>query len=438
MSKTEKTAIIVLAAGYGTRMKSDLPKVLHSIAGRSLIEHVIHTGCSLSPSQFVTVLGPHTRSIESHIEAYSSIAIQEKALGTGDAVKPALQQLDNFEGNVLILYGDTPLIKTETLQAMLNCLETQHVCVLGFTPEDPGQYGRLITKGNELQQIIEYKEANQQQRDITLCNSGVIAVRKTALDQFIPLITNDNAKGEYYLTDIIGLVTEAGLACGYVETQEDEVLGINNRVELATAERLLQERLRNEAMLAGVTLVDPASTFLSFDTKIGKDVTIEPHVHFSTGVTVGDNSYIKSYSYFEQCNIEANCTIGPFARIRPKTSIESGSKVGNFVEIKNSVLHANAKVGHLTYIGDAEIGEETNIGAGTITCNYDGKNKHKTTVGKRSFIGSNTALVAPITLGDDAFVAAGSTLTKSVASESLAIARSQQKEIKNWNKRRKS
>jgi bifunctional UDP-N-acetylglucosamine pyrophosphorylase/glucosamine-1-phosphate N-acetyltransferase len=271
-----------------------------------------------------------------------------------------------------------------------------------------------------------------------LCNSGVIAVRKTALDQFIPLITNDNAKGEYYLTDIIGLVTEAGLACGYVETQEDEVLGINNRVELATAERLLQERLRNEAMLAGVTLVDPASTFLSFDTKIGKDVTIEPHVHFSTGVTVGDNSYIKSYSYFEQCNIEANCTIGPFARIRPKTSIESGSKVGNFVEIKNSVLHANAKVGHLTYIGDAEIGEETNIGAGTITCNYDGKNKHKTTVGKRSFIGSNTALVAPITLGDDAFVAAGSTLTKSVASESLAIARSQQKEIKNWNKRRKS
>jgi bifunctional UDP-N-acetylglucosamine pyrophosphorylase/glucosamine-1-phosphate N-acetyltransferase len=438
VSKTEKTAIIVLAAGYGTRMKSDLPKVLHSIAGRSLIEHVIHTGCSLSPSQFVTVLGPHTRSIESHIEAYSSIAIQEKALGTGDAVKPALQQLDNFEGNVLILYGDTPLIKTETLQAMLNCLETQHVCVLGFTPEDPGQYGRLITKGNELQQIIEYKEANQQQRDITLCNSGVIAVRKTALDQFIPLITNDNAKGEYYLTDIIGLVTEAGLACGYVETQEDEVLGINNRVELATAERLLQERLRNEAMLAGVTLVDPASTFLSFDTKIGKDVTIEPHVHFSTGVTVGDNSYIKSYSYFEQCNIEANCTIGPFARIRPKTSIESGSKVGNFVEIKNSVLHANAKVGHLTYIGDAEIGEETNIGAGTITCNYDGKNKHKTTVGKRSFIGSNTALVAPITLGDDAFVAAGSTLTKSVASESLAIARSQQKEIKNWNKRRKS
>ena len=432
----EKTAVIILAAGKGSRMKSSLPKVLHKVCGKAMISHVIDASVSLNPEKIITVLSPNMANVEAVAKNKSQIAIQKQALGTADAIKPALELLQDFKGNILILYADTPLIEQSTLENMLTKLNESDVATLAFRPNDPAEYGRLIVNDSgDLESIIEYKDASQSQRNINLCNSGVIAAKSDILQTLTPQINNNNAKGEYYLTDIIELARANKNKCGFIEASEDEVLGVNNRVQLSEAESILQNRLRKLALLEGATLIDPKTTYLCHDTKLGKDVIIEPNVTFGANVCIKDNVTIKSFSHIEDATIEENCSIGPFARIRPKSKIGKNVKIGNFVEVKKSNINEAAKIGHLAYIGDSEIGEEVNIGAGVITCNYDGKDKHKTQIGKASFIGSNSSLVAPVDIGENSFIGAGSTITKNVSSGSLSVARGKQITKENWTKK---
>jgi bifunctional UDP-N-acetylglucosamine pyrophosphorylase/glucosamine-1-phosphate N-acetyltransferase len=414
-------------------MKSSLPKVLHKVCGKEMVRHVIDTALALKPAKIVTVLSNSMKQVADSIADSSETAIQKEQLGTADAVKPALQKLKGFKGNVLILYADTPLVQQSTLVTMLEKLKKTDVVVLGFRPNDAAEYGRLIvSKDGALKKIVEFKEASAAERKVDLCNSGVVAADYDVLKTLVDKVDNKNAKGEYYLTDIIELGNKAKKKCGFVEGGEDEVLGVNNRVQLAQVENILQNRLREEALLSGVTMIDPSSVYLSHDTKLGRDVVIEPNVTFGVGVTVGDGVVIRSFCHFEKASIGKNVTVGPFARIRPDTKIDDEVHIGNFVEIKKSHIGKGAKIGHLTYIGDSDVGSEVNIGAGTVTCNYDGKNKHKTKIGKGAFIGSNSSLVAPVTIGDGAYVGAGSTITKAVSPKSLAVARARQVNKEGW------
>lgn len=431
---TESTAALILAAGKGTRMKSSLPKVLHKVADRSLLGHVIDTVGRLDCERIVVVVGPDMENVASEA-APNPTVIQQAQSGTADAVKPARDALSGLgAGTIFILYGDTPFIRPETLRAMQNQrAEGAGVVVLGFRPENPGAYGRLILSDDgALEEIVEYREANAAQRAVDLCNSGVMAVDSEKLFRWIDKVNNQNAKGEYYLTDIVAIARSEGALAVVVEAEEAELLGINSRVDLADAEVYWQEERRTAAMDNGVTLTDPKSVFFSYDTEISPDVIIGPNVFFGPGVSVARDVEIKAFCHIEGAKIGEGSSVGPFARLRPGAVLEKDVHIGNFVEVKNTKMGQGAKASHLTYLGDATIGAKSNIGAGTITCNYDGFFKYRTVIGEGAFIGSNTALVAPVTVGDGAIVGAGSVITRDVDEHALVVARGRQKEIAGW------
>ncbi len=433
MSHSE-TAAIVLAAGLGTRMESELPKVLHAVAGRAMILQLLDSLSTIKPEKIVLVLGPEMDVVSEAIsEAGFTVetVIQQDRLGTGHAVRQAESVLAGYTGNILVLYGDSPLITAETMADVLDARtgkDNPAVVVLSFRPFEPGDYGRLnLDEAGDLVSIVEAKDASDDELANDLCNSGFMAIDGALLSDLTAKLSNDNAKGEYYLTDLVGLATEAGRNCAFVECDEEETIGINSRSELAEAETIMQDRLREAAMANGATLIDPASVYFSHDTKIGQDVTIDSNVYFGPGVEICDGVHIRAFCHIEGAFVENNAIIGPFARLRPGADIGEDVHIGNFVEVKNATLATGAKANHLSYIGDAKIGPKANIGAGTITCNYDGYVKSMTEIGAGAFIGSNTALVAPVKVGDGAITGAGSVITKNVDADALAITRSEQK-----------
>lgn len=432
---TKHVAALILAAGEGTRMCSAQPKVLHSLAGRSLVGHVLAVAGSVSPERTVVVIGPGMDAVAKAVSPHPT-ATQSERLGTAHAVMQAREAFEGFEGTILVLYGDTPLVTPETLARLV---EARHgaddpaVVVLGFEARDPTGYGRLLQTDDEcLEAIVEHKDATEAQRAVCLCNSGVMALDGSVAFDFLEKIGSDNAKGEFYLTDIVDIARAHGRVCRAIVGDESEFLGINSRSELARAEAIVQDCLRTRAMAQGATLVAPETVFFSWDTVLGRDVVVSPFVTFGPGVTIGDNVHIKGFCHLEKCKVEAGAQIGPYARLRPDAHIGRDAHVGNFVEIKNAEVETGAKVNHLTYIGDARIGARSNIGAGTITCNYDGFKKHHTHIGQDAFIGSNTALVAPVVIGDGAIVGAGSTITTAVAPGALSLTRAPQKTIDGW------
>ena len=423
------TALIILAAGMGTRMNSDLPKVLHQIAGAPMLVHAMKSGAALEPTHTVVVAGHGAAQVEKAALAYDpdvTVAIQTEQLGTAHAVAQARDALSGFDGDALVLYGDTPFIRSETLTAMTAARLTHDVVVLGFKAADAGRYGRLILKDDQLDRIVEFKDATDEERAITLCNSGVVAANSATLFDLIDAVGNDNAAGEYYLTDIIGIARARGLTATVVVCDEAETLGINSRTELAQAEALFQANARCIAVEDGVTLIAPETVFFAHDTIIGRDSVIEPNVVFGPEVTIESSTTIRAFSHLEGCHVSRGSVVGPYARLRPGAELAEGVKVGNFVEIKNAQIAAGAKVNHLSYIGDATIGARSNIGAGTITCNYDGVFKHQTTIGEDVFVGSNTMLVAPVRVGDAAMTGSGSVITRDVPAGDLAVARAKQ------------
>ncbi len=423
------TALIILGAGMGTRMNSDLPKVLHPIAGAPMLGHAIKAGATLDPARTVVVAGHGADLVERAAKAFDpdvTVAIQTEQLGTAHAVAQAREALSGFDGDVIVLYGDTPFIRPETLEAMIAARKTDDVVVLGFEADDPARYGRLIVEGSALLRIVEFKDANDTERAVTLCNSGVVAADAKTLFALIDAVGNNNAAGEYYLTDIVAIARQQGLSATVVTCDEAETLGVNSRHELARAEALFQTNARRAAMEDGVTLIAQDTVFFAHDTVIGRDTTIEPNVVFGPGVTVESGATIRAFSHLEGCHVSRGSVVGPYARLRPGAELAEDVKVGNFVEVKNATLDAGAKVNHLSYIGDASVGAASNIGAGTITCNYDGVFKHKTTIGAEAFIGSNTMLVAPVTVGDGAMTASGSVITRDVPAGDLAVARAKQ------------
>lgn len=423
------TALVILAAGMGTRMNSDLPKVLHQIAGAPMLAHAMLSGLSLEPSRIIVVAGHGADQVAAAAEEvmpFAQIVLQEEQNGTAHAVDQARDALADFEGDVIVLYGDTPFIRPETLEAMKTARAHHDVVVLGFEAANPGRYGRLVMEGQRLDRIVEFKDASEEERKITLCNSGLICADRSVLFDLIAAVGNDNAAGEYYLTDIVGLARARGLSAGAVTCDEAETMGINSRSELAGAEAAFQARARAQALEDGVTLSAPETIHFAFDTIIGRDTVIEPNVVFGPDVTVESGARIRAFSHLEGCHVSRGGIIGPYARLRPGAELAEDVHVGNFVEVKNARVDRAAKINHLTYIGDAEIGEETNIGAGTITCNYDGVFKHKTRIGARAFIGSSTMLVAPVSIGDEAMTGSGSVITKDVEPGALAIARARQ------------
>lgn len=437
MSKNmSHTACIVLAAGQGTRMRSAQSKVLHTIAGFPMITHVRRACEALEPRKMVFVIAPDAPDVAEAVMPHPSV-IQLDRLGTGHAVLAAHEALADFQGRILVVYGDTPLLRPETLSALVG--QKAPVSVLTFRPADPAQYGRVFLSHEGLVQgIIEFADANENQRNHPLCNAGVMAFDSHALWHLLRQVKPHNNKGEYYLTDIVGLANKEGMACGYVEGDAEEVLGVNSRAELAVAESVIQKRLRLEAMTNGVTLRDPETVYFSADTRLGRDVVVGPHVVFGPSVTVDDDAEILPFSHLEGVRVKKGARIGPYARLRPGSVIGEDAHIGNFVEIKKTNVEAGAKINHLSYIGDARVGAATNIGAGTITCNYDGFHKHQTDIGAGVFVGSNTALVAPIKVGDGAMIAAGSTLTMDVPADSLAISRARQENKEGWPKRFKA
>ena len=428
---THDIAAVILAAGRGTRMRSDKPKVLHALAGRPMVLHVLEAVAGLKPKRTVIVIGPGMDAV-THAVAPHPVAIQERQCGTADAAKSARGALAGFtDGTVLIVFGDTPLIRTETLKEMIECRQAgAAVVVLGFHPEDPTGYGRLIhDRSGALTAIVEDVDLDEPQRAISLCNSGVMAVDAAHLMALLEAVSDENAKGEFYLTDIIGIAHSLGLDCAVVEAAAAELVGVDSRADLASVEAHWQHARRSRAMDEGATLLAPETVWFSHDTVLGRDVGIGPNVQFGSGVTLGDRVEVKAFCHLEGARIETDATIGPFARLRPGAEIGAGSRIGNFVEVKNAVLGEGVRAGHLAYLGDAEIGPAANIGAGTITCNYDGVDKHRTIIGAGAFIGTNTALVAPVTVGNGAFVAAGSVVTDDVSDDALVIARGRQVEF---------
>jgi bifunctional UDP-N-acetylglucosamine pyrophosphorylase/glucosamine-1-phosphate N-acetyltransferase len=425
-------AVLVLAAGKGTRMRSNRPKVLHPVAGRPMIGHVIAAAEALGANPVIVVLAPGMDAVARTVEPHE-IAIQTQQRGTADAVKAARDLLSQFTGDVMVLYGDCPLIRSETLETLRKERRNEAITVLGIRVAGNSPYGRLILgKDGTLERIVEALDADEKERAVDLCNSGVMLIDGAHLFALLDSIGNDNAKGEYYLTDLVGAARRAGLVCRVVEAPAEEALGVNSRAELAAAEAAMQARLRQKAMDDGVTLIDPQTVWFSFDTKLGQDVTVEPNVVFGTGVSVGNNVQIGAFSHIDRAVIQDGAVIGPFARLRPGAHIGLDAHIGNFVEVKNAQIGNGAKANHLAYIGDAEVGAGANIGAGTITCNYDGINKHRTVIGAGAFIGSDSILVAPVTVGAGAFVGAGSTITDDVPAEALAIARGRQFIKQGW------
>lgn len=434
MSK-ESVAAVVLAAGRGTRMKSTLPKVLHPLAGRPMISHLLATVTELKAWPLVVVVAPGMDDVADSV-APVPVAVQERPLGTADAVKAARRILEKFTGDVLILFGDTPLVTVETmerLRAARRRSDDPAVVVLGMRPAGANEYGRLIGDDDgRLEAIVEWRDATAEQREVPLCNSGVMLVDGAMLFGLLDKVRNDNAKGEYYLTDIVEIARKEGRACAWVEGSETELLGINSRVELAAAEAVVQQQLRRRAMEGGVTMPMPESVHLSYDTQFGQDIVVGPFTVFGREVAVGDGVEIMGFCHFEQCRIEQGAVVGPFARLRPEAVIGEKAKIGNFVEVKKAVIESGAKVPHLTYIGDARVGAGANVGAGTITCNYDGFGKHFTDIGAGAFIGSNTSLVAPVKIGDGAVVGAGSTISEEVPADALVVERAKANVIPGW------
>ncbi|MFC3179938.1 bifunctional UDP-N-acetylglucosamine diphosphorylase/glucosamine-1-phosphate N-acetyltransferase GlmU [Cypionkella sinensis] len=422
-------SFIILAAGMGSRMNSDTPKVLHHVAAAPLLHHALTAARSLEPSRIVVVTGHGAAEVAKSAETFDpaiECVLQEPQLGTAHAVDMAAPLLKDFAGDAIVLYGDTPFIRPETLAAMLDARKKHAVVVLGFQAKDPGRYGRLVTQGDALEKIVEYKDATDAERSITLCNSGVLCAPAKLMFDLIAKVENNNAAQEYYLTDLPALARAEGLSAGVVICDEAETLGVNTRAQLAEAEAAFQSRARAEALENGVTLTAPDTVFFALDTHIGRDAIIGPNVIFGPAVTVESGAEIKAFCHLEGCHISRGATVGPFARLRPGAELAEDVHVGNFVEIKNAILDEGVKVGHLTYIGDADIGEFTNIGAGTVTCNYDGVMKHRTKIGKRAFIGSDTMLVAPVSIGNDALTASGSVITEDVPDEALALGRAKQ------------
>lgn len=427
-----KICAVVLAAGQGTRMKSDLPKVLHKIAGRPMVCHLLATVDALNAEKAVVVVGPGMDLVAGAVAPHS-VAVQHKQQGTGDAVKAAREELQGFKGSVLVLYGDTPLVKKETLEEMIRLRENgAAVVVLGFEPADPGRYGRLIVKDGVLEKIVEFKDASEQEKAVRLCNSGVMCLDGEKLFGWLDRLKNNNAAGEYYLTDVVALARADGCSAVVVTGTEEEMAGANSRADLAMIEGIVQKRLREKFLAQGVTMTDPDTVYFSYDTVLGKDITIEPSVIFEPGCVVEDNVEIKGFCHFEGTHIRSGAKVGPFARLRPGADVGCGCHIGDFVEIKNAVIENGAKVNHLSYIGDARIGEKTNIGAGTITCNYDGYFKSRTEIGAGAFIGSDTVIVAPCTIGDGAMTAAGSVITKNVEPNAMAVSRGKQTALAGW------
>jgi bifunctional UDP-N-acetylglucosamine pyrophosphorylase/glucosamine-1-phosphate N-acetyltransferase len=438
MSDEQKVAAVILAAGKGTRMKSAKHKVLHEIAGKPMLFHLMDTVKKIGCDKQVVVVGSGRDQIETALDAAdsnASLTVQKEQLGTGHAVMSALPALKGFSGDVVILFGDTPFISEETMARMLserNAASQPAIVVLGFEAADPGRYGRLVTSAKGLEKIVEYKDASDEERAITLCNSGMMVIDGEKIGGWLNSLSNDNAAGEYYLTDIIAAARAYGESVAVVNADEAEVMGVNSRSDLAAAEAVFQDRVREQMMAAGVTLVDPVSTFFSHDTVIANDVHIEPNVVFGSGVEIEANVTIKAFSHLEGVQINKGASVGPFARLRPGARIGENAKIGNFVEVKKADIQSGAKVSHLSYIGDAVVGEDANIGAGTITCNYDGFFKYKTEIGAGAFIGSNSALVAPVKIGDGAIVGAGSVISSEVDADALGVTRAPQKSIKGF------
>jgi bifunctional UDP-N-acetylglucosamine pyrophosphorylase/glucosamine-1-phosphate N-acetyltransferase len=441
MSDQRRFAVIILAAGQGTRMRSDTHKVLHPIANQPLLLHLLDRADALGAERRIVVLGKGREQVEAAIAGRGvEVAVQAEQKGTGHAVLQAADALAGYEGPVIILYGDTPFVETATLRRMLDRLaaapDRPGVVVLASSPADPLRYGRIILgQGDRIAKMVEYKDATEEERAVRLCNSGMMAVNGDDLFRWLSQVGNDNAAHEYYLPDIVAVAASEGRDAVVIEGDPYEAAGVNSRAELAHLELEWQRRRREEALEEGATLIDPESVWFAFDTRLGRDVTVEPHVVFGPGVRVADGAIIHAFSHIEGATIGAKASIGPFARIRPGTTLGEQSKVGNFVELKNADVAGGAKVNHLSYVGDASVGAKANIGAGTITCNYDGFGKYRTVIGAGAFIGSNTALVAPVTVGDGAIVGAGSVITRDVEPDSLAVERSEQKGIAGWARR---
>ncbi|GAA4042182.1 bifunctional UDP-N-acetylglucosamine diphosphorylase/glucosamine-1-phosphate N-acetyltransferase GlmU [Sphingomonas rosea] len=433
----KKLAVVILAAGQGTRMASDLHKVLHPLAGRPMLMHLLDTVAQLGAERTVLVVGKGREQLEAAVAGRDlAVAVQAEQKGTGHAVAQAAEALAGFEGNVLVLYGDTPCVEVATLRAMAERLEADDrpgVVVLASSPADPAAYGRVILgEGDRIARMVEFKDASEAERAVRLCNSGMLAAGAADLFGWLAQVGNDNAAGEYYLPDIVMVAGAEGRHAVALECAPWQTAGINSRAELSVVERDWQQRRRARAMAEGATLLDPATVWFSFDTKLGRDVVIEPSVFFGPGVAIADRATIHAFSHLEGAIVGEGAAIGPYARLRPGAVLGQDSKVGNFVEIKKATLGAGAKANHLSYIGDAEVGAKANIGAGTITCNYDGFFKYRTRIGEGAFIGSNSALVAPVSIGAGAIVGAGSVVTRDVEAESLGVTRADQKQLSGW------
>ena len=425
MSSAE-TSAIVLAAGMGTRMRSETPKVMHLLAGRPVVDHVLAGLTAAAIERTVIVIGPELADLTDRFTPYQTV-FQLERLGTGHAVRCALDAGDFAGSTVLIVYGDTPLLTPETIGRLLERLDAgATISLLAFRPDDPSPYGRLVVDGDQVDRIVEAADATPDELAITLCNSGVMAVAGGKLATWVRALNNDNAKNEYYLTGIVALARAEGESCAYVEGGADQLIGINTRADLAAAEGILQKRYRTDAMAAGVTLRDPDSVFLSYDTTFGTDVEVGPFTVFGPGVTVADHVTIKGFCHFESATIGHGAVVGPYARLRPGAALDADVQVGNFVEIKQAHIEEGAKVNHLSYIGDARIGQGANVGAGTITANYDGFNKSATEIGAGASIGSNTVFVAPVKVGDGAITGAGAIIRKDVPADAVAVSKAPQ------------
>ena len=440
MSDHRRFAVVILAAGQGKRMRSDTHKVLHPIASRPLLLHLLDSVDALGAERRVVVVGKGRDQVERAIAGREVLtAVQAEQKGTGHAVQQAESALASYDGPVVVLYGDTPFVRTDTLRRMLDRLDAADapgVVVLASSPADPLRYGRIILgDGDRIAKMVEYKDASEQERSVRLCNSGMMAVRSSDLFRWLDQVGDDNAAGEYYLPDIVNIAAGEGRPAVVIEGDPYEAAGVNSRAELAHLELEWQRRRREQALDEGATLIDPESVWFAFDTRLGRDVTVEPHVVFGPGVEVADGATIHAFSHIEGAIVGAKASIGPFARLRPGTRLAAATKVGNFVELKKAELGEGAKVNHLSYVGDSIVGAKANIGAGTITCNYDGFGKYQTMIGEGAFIGSNTALVAPVTIGDGAIVGAGSVITKDVDADSLALERNEQQGIAGWARR---
>ncbi|MDD9901263.1 MAG: bifunctional UDP-N-acetylglucosamine diphosphorylase/glucosamine-1-phosphate N-acetyltransferase GlmU [Alphaproteobacteria bacterium] len=432
---SQKLACIILAAGKGNRMKSALPKPLHPVAGLPMVSHVVRAAEALTPEKIIVVIGNDGQQVADTVKPHTT-AMQTVPNGTGGAALAAKDALAGFDGDILVIFGDTPMITPASLQKMVDArrqLPAIGAVFSGIRPKDPAAYGRMMLDDDgTLKKIVEFKDATAEEKKITLCNGGVVCADGAKLFDWLAQIGNDNAQGEYYLTDLPQIARKDNRQTLVVELPEEDVAGVNDRVELAHMERAMQQRLRKQHMLNGVTLVDPETVYFSADTIVGQDTTIEPNVWFGTGVTLADNVTVKSSSYIEGADIAAGASIGPFARIRSGTRLGPDTLVGHFVEIKNTHMAKGAKAKHLSYLGDGDVGENVNIGAGTIFCNYDGYFKHKTKIGNGATIGANTALIAPVTIGAGAYIGAGSAIYQDVKDNALALTRAPQLQKEGW------